>query len=223
MDKPILFNTEMVKAILEGRKTSTRRIIKNKYENANIEYFTNKYGTRLVYAQNDVPEPVKNSDGTTSHKLRAMEEIKKPFNTGDILYVRETWANTWTPDGEEGFVYKADGEPAKFPYWGNANQCKDEVWIPSIHMPRAAARIFLGITDVRAERLQDITEDASKKEGCSKITRDSYTGKFFNSDNDNYRDGFIETWDSCYKWPKCWTYNPWVWVIEFEKLDNYKI
>jgi hypothetical protein len=209
LEKPVIFNTQMVQEILKGNKTQTRRIIKNKYDNSDITFFENKYGKRLVYMQNDVPAPVKNQDGTTSHKLIAMEEVKKPCNIGDILWVRETWANTWTPDGQEGYVYKADGEPSRFPYWGNEKQCKDEVWIPSIHMPRIAARILLKVTDIRAERLQDITEDEARKEGCfmpsykdGKLIGDSVTL-------------FKILWDSIYK---NWSENPWVWVIEFEKV-----
>ncbi|MGU9358583.1 hypothetical protein ACV3Z2_14375 [Clostridium perfringens] len=165
--KPILFNTAMVRAILDGKKTCTRRLIKNKYANADIRFWGHKGKQILVYAQNDVPEPKHNSDGTTTYKLGWMEEIEKPFKVGDILYVRETWANTWTPDGEVGFVYKADGEPKDFPYWGNAKQGKHEVWMPSIHMPKEAARIFLKVTSIRAERLKDITDQGCYQEGIS--------------------------------------------------------
>ena len=202
MVKPILFNTEMVKAILENKKTCTRRIIKKKYENADIDWFENKHGKRLVYVQNDVPGPIKNPNGTTSHKLIAMEEIKKPYEVGDVLYVRETWLK-----GDDGYHYKA-----------NSTSLSEEVrkqfgykWKPSIHMPKVAARIFLKVTDVRAERLQDITEDQARREGC-----------FLPS----YKDGelvgdsvtlFKILWNNLYN---NWGDNPWVWVIEFEIVEK---
>lgn len=211
--KPILFNTEMVKAILEGRKICTRRIIKNKYENADIDWFENKYGKRLVYIQNDAPAPRKNPKGTTTHSLVAMEEIKKPCKVGDILYVRETWCDRWLPDGflqgNDRYGYKADGIPS-YGYWGNENQCKDNVWIPSIHMPKEAARIFLKVINVRAERLQDITEDQIKKEGIRKEFPPQA------------QDAFQELWDSTTKEYR-WRLNPWVWVIEFEKIEKGEV
>ncbi|RMD04926.1 hypothetical protein D9O40_00835 [Clostridium autoethanogenum] len=212
-EKPILFNTEMVQAILQGRKASTRRIIKPQPKYAlrqrNIDKGTNdwnEYGNKI--------DEVTGSNWGTGRICR--------YKPGDILYVRETWANTWTPDGEEGFVYRADGEPPEFPYWGNEKQCKDEVWIPSIHMPKIAARIFLKVTDIKAQRLQDITEDEAKAEGITeKASYDEYTQKFFNSDNDNYKYGFGKLWNSCgYKWPSSWSGNPWVWVIEFQRSEN---
>lgn len=203
MEKPIIFNTEMVTAILEGRKTQTRRIIKNKYSNADITFFENKYGKRLVYQQNDAPGPVKNPDGTTKYTLMAVEEVKKPYEVGDILYVRETWQE-WTG----GYAYKVGGD------YPQSNIGK---WKPSIHMPKDAARIFLKITDVRAERLQDISEEDAKLEGATKATFDFYFGKFSHgADTDNYKDGFHELWNMCYAWPKSWPNNPWVWVVEFE-------
>ncbi|APM39411.1 hypothetical protein [Clostridium kluyveri] len=207
--KPIIFNTKMIKAILESRKTQTRRIIKEYIpEDAKWGYtfFTPKHHVsfRGIF------------DGQYGEKF-----YKLPYWIGDILYVRETFANTWTPDGKEGFVYKADGEPSKFPYWGNANQCKDEVWIPSIHMPKKAARIFLKVTDIKVQRIQDITEDEAKKEGIKeKASYNHYSQKFFNGLDDNYKYGFGKLWDSCgYKWPNSWSGNPWVWVFEFEKID----
>ena len=94
------------------------------------------------------------------------------YDVGDILYVRETWADTWTPCGQEGFVYRADGEPERFPYWGNASLLKDEVWRPSIHMPREAARIFLRVTGVRVERVQEITGRDVLAEGVARLIGD---------------------------------------------------
>lgn len=206
MEKPILFNTAMVQAILEGRKTSTRRIIKGNIPNDAEWGFTFFTPKRNVSFRGTF-------GGQYGEKF-----YKPPYWIGDILYVRETWANTWTPDGEEGFVYRADGKPPEFPYWGNEKQCKDEVWIPSIHMPKIAARIFLKVTDIKAQRLQDITENESRAEGIiEKASYDEYTQKFFNSDSDNYKYGFGKLWNSCgYKWPNSWSGNPWVWVIEFQ-------
>lgn len=87
-------------------------------------------------------------------------------------------------------------------------------------MPKAAARIFLKVTDVKVQGLQDITEEDALKEGVTeKIGYDSYTGKFLDrGELNSYINGFHKLWDSCgYMWPKCWSYNPWVWVIEFER------
>ncbi|MDU4954010.1 MAG: hypothetical protein E6X21_17000, partial [Clostridium sp.] len=103
MEKPILFNTDMVRAILEGRKTCTRRVIKNKYDNADITFFENKYGKRLVYMQNDTPKDIIHEDGSRTCHLKAYEEIKKPYEVGDILWVRETWTKLYKVDAN-GFT-----------------------------------------------------------------------------------------------------------------------
>ncbi|MGU8992735.1 hypothetical protein [Clostridium perfringens] len=236
--KPILFNTAMVKAILEGKKTCTRRLIKNKYTNADIKFWEHKGKKILVYAQNDVSEPIHNSDGTTTYKLGWMEEIAEPFKVGDILYVRETWANTWTPDGDVGFVYKADGEPKDFPYWGNVKQGKHEVWIPSIHMPKEAARIFLKVTSVRAERLKDITDEGCLNEGIREFTKDGVVKKYDTEPNMHTwekmprtpREAFEKLWNSTLQlkgkwngWKNLFEYNPWVWVIEFKQIENNEV
>ena len=236
--KPILFNTAMVKAILEGKKTCTRRLIKNKYTNADIKFWEHKGKKILVYAQNDVSEPIHNSDGTTTYKLGWMEEIAEPFKVGDILYVRETWANTWIPDGDIGFVYKADGEPKDFPYWGNVKQGKHEVWIPSIHMPKEAARIFLKVTSVRAERLKDITDEGCLNEGIREFTKDGVVKKYDTEPNMHTwekmprtpREAFEKLWNSILQlkgkwngWKNLFEYNPWVWVIEFKQIENNEV
>lgn len=145
--KPILFNTEMVRAIQNGTKTVTRRIIKPKYTNTEIILKNGKAFETL---------------GTPITTV----EIKLPYQVGDILYVRETWyyEESWhdltagEPDLPSGryshrYVYRAD----------NPNYLVDvgvgiHGWKPSIHMPKEAARIFLRVTGVRVERLQDITE-----------------------------------------------------------------
>lgn len=122
--KPILFNTDMVRALLAGRKTVTRRVVK--------------------------PQPDEHLT-TGENALELLAEACAPYRPGDLLYVRETW----TQDGDV-YRYKA----------GFCDQ--NRKWRPSIHMPKEAARIFLRVTDVRVERLQDITElDILEKEGLS--------------------------------------------------------
>lgn len=218
--KPILFNTEMVKAIIEGRKTVTRRVIKNKYTSANIEWFENKYGKRLVYMQNDTPPDVIHEDGSRTCHIKTCEEIKRPYKVGDILYVRETW---WEGDiigsndeiDERGVVlYAADG------YIKENLDYETIKWRPSIHMPKKYSRIFLRVINVRAEMLQDITTEEILKEGV--IQR-------FPNVNDEYtldvlRGGFIGLWNSTIKDSDYNNYaykaNPWVWVIEFERIEE---
>lgn len=214
--KPILFNTEMVKAILDSEKTCTRRIIKGVPRN----YEPLGY---VLYPKDD-KELGKLAFGG---KGANVYYIKPPYKVGDILYVRETWANTWTPDGEEGFIYKADGKPKEFPYWGNANQCKYEVWIPSIHMPKEAARTFLKVTSVKVERLQDITDEGCYQEGISgtsfydEAEHIQIAGIGLNDSLE--RAAFSLLWNSTVKKNdsvNLYKSNPWVWVINFEKIEK---
>lgn len=182
MIKQILFNTDMVRAILDGRKTVTRRVAK--------------------------PQPKKEVD-----KI-ALERFHKPYRPGDILYVRETW----TQDGDV-FRYKA----------GFYDQ--NRRWHPSIHMPREAARIFLRVTDVRVERLQGITESEAEKEGLryfDDICQDrDWHPSFYDPDsggNPSTVAGFSRLWDCTIKKADRalygWEANPWVWVIEFERISR---
>lgn len=205
--KPILLNTEMVRVILDGRKTATRRVVRKKYSNSELTMFTNKYGTRLVERQNDVPEPVAfiGEDGVkrTRYSMASYAECKPPYQPGDILYVRETFAKNCCGTGWP-WLYKASPE---------YNEYEPDGWHPSIHMPKEAARIFLRVTEVRAERLQDITENEVKKEGYpfSEITGDKL-------------DDFAFLWNSTVKPADRdkygWSTNPWVWVIEFERCEK---
>ena len=140
--KPILFNTEMVRAILEGRKTVTRRLVK--------------------------PQPPGGVDGLHQIDGRGRWrsfgddvwfEIPAPCQPGDILWVRETWSQVYIR--QKRYLYKADadrgvGEGANLPIR----------WHPSIHMPQEAARVFLRVTDVRVERLQTMTHKDAEQEGC---------------------------------------------------------
>jgi hypothetical protein len=183
--KPILFNTEMVRATLDGRKTTTRRVIKPQPE---------QFGKAFAY-----------KDGIYSTNGLAKSA---PFQKGDILYVRETFCSAY--DGEAYFYFadKCTSREKK-----KLLDYNDVRWRPSIQMPKEAARIFLRVTDVRAERLQDMTENEVKKEGYpfSEITGDKL-------------DDFAILWNSTVKHSdRCkygWNANPWVWVIEFERCEK---
>jgi len=188
--KPILFSTEMVQAILDGRKTVTRRKIDRDITNfCDVEVD----GILLDY---------QNCHGDFINPIDLCR-----YRKGDILWVRETWSehqeyynNSAKVFAEPHYIYKADGVYAN-------------KWRPSIHMPKEAARIFLKVTDVRVERLQDITEEDAITEGMSKTLVD---GVIFISAKGN----FHVLWDSLnIKRGYGWEDNPWVWVIEFERVD----
>lgn len=196
--KPILFKPEMVQAILRGQKTETRRLI--------------KAGNHKVLGGQDYFNGIEHVYGA---ETQGGGVIVAPFQKGDVLWIRETWAfwpcvtcgerdtcaekpaSMETADGEtEGcFLYRADGETPIFR--------SGQIWRPSIHMPRQAARIFLRVTEVSAARLQEITEEEARREGCGDPKR------------------FPELWDNTIKNRAVdgWLGNPWVWVIRFERCE----
>lgn len=232
--KQILFNTDMVRAILDGRKTVTRRRVKYKYSNTEMRMRTDKYGTRLIEIQKDVEGETygRNPDGTTWHKLLGYIEPNSPYKKGDYLYVRETYKRNM--DGYSGidfggYIYKADCR----------SNFKDSYnpWHPSIHMPKEAARIFLRVTDVRVERLREITETQTEEEGFQfdppclhMVDRNNYCvwdGPC--TSNIKYCDMSMGElfgkvlWNPTIKKSELdrygWDANPWVWVIEFERVE----
>lgn len=232
--KPILFNTDMVRAILDGRKTVTRRVIK---EPKNFMFD----GETSFFPVGKHCEKYLHMDCVNVYDS-AVRYIRCPYRVNDILYVRETWC--WEPCWDCGMDTEehncCDESATKFfnhnkREWGcycYKASCEDneypsvDTWHPSLHMPKEAARIFLKVTDVRVERLQDITEEQAKAEGaiqCYEVLRTG--GPVIYQANDNkgyYAIGFKGIWNStikksdldCYGWDA----NPWVWVIEFERM-----
>jgi hypothetical protein len=207
-EKPIIFSTEMVRAILEGRKTQTRRVIKN------VD-ITNSFDVDVdgsVYAY---------CCPATGDSFKPWEIA--PWEKGDILWVRETWAklnHNYKPDYNGNiFIYKADHI--------TGNDGPDIIkWRSPIHMPRKAARIFLKVKNIRVERLQAITEDDAEAEGAINwICQQHNNGTWI----DNAMRGaacakpkraFALLWNSIHeKRGYGWETNPWVWVIEFEKVE----
>lgn len=216
--KPILFNTEMVRAILDGRKSCTRRIVKGFIPNNAVWGYTAF-----------TPKGCISCRGTFADGY-GEKFFKPPYQPGDILYIRETWERfeCWNCDGDErGNCPK---EPKKsvldktcgcYMYRATDEISGDAKWHPSIHMPKEAARIWLKVTDVRVERLRDITGLSVQKEGIE-VEPNECAGKF-----DFVSELFLlfqRLWDStikksdldCYGWDA----NPWVWVIEFERCEK---
>ena len=225
--KPILFNTEMVKAILEGRKTCTRRIVKPQPKSKLCYTFAGGSCGTWGY-----PSPSDHEIWGKEYRLPnditkedLVKRWKPPYHTDDILYVRET---VWQ---KIGYYLDVDGETK--PSWYNefryvASDEKPETgwnysWAkrPSIHMPKEAARIWLKVTDVRVERLKDITGLSVQKEGIE-VEPNECAGKF-----DFISELFFlfqRLWDSTVKKSDLdcygWNANPWVWVIEFERCKK---
>ena len=216
--KPILFNTEMIRAILDGRKTVTRRLVKpqqligilpDKCNNGTPEEFLKekKYMFKPYCDMTD-EELIKTA-------------YNPPYQPGDILYVRETWSPIY-PDKESnevcGYIYKKDSLEEydnRYPdgedyQWGGK-------WRPSIHMPKEAARIWLKVTDVRVERLQEIAIDGIRNEGLSSMAVHA-------GDMEIAMEEWKNLWNSTIKKSDLdrygWDANPWVWIIEFERCEK---
>lgn len=198
-ERPVIFNGEMVRAILDGRKTQTRRVINPQptlSERTGFNWNGAAYGIGSTYR-----DTVRNF--ANCFKVCPFGQV------GDRLWVRETW----TPesiDAEEG-SYSPD-------YRATANgQPLDGRWTPSIHMPRWASRIMLEITAVRVERLNDISHDDANAEGCC-YGRGGGVPDFAVTPADH----FPTLWASIYG-EDSWGANPWVWVIEFKQVSAREV
>ena len=211
--KPILFNTEMVRANLDGRKSCTRRLMKPQPQSKLCYTFagsdTGTWGYPDKTAHEIWGEEYKLQDDITKDELN--KRWNPPYHTDDILYVRETWKKA-----PNGYYY--------YESWQRNDIADVTKWKPSIHMPKEAARIWLKVTDVHVERLQEITEDGAKAEGAID------NRGFIHSPENEYdsihtaREHFIEIWNNTIKKSDLdcygWDVNPWVWVIEYERCEK---
>ena len=237
--KPILFNTEMVRAILDERKTCTRRVIKPQPDEKHT------YPLGFVTDSTDKKKEVGCFGFAANEYGGSIQYVKPPYGyaPGDILYVRETfaWCPCWDcgfdtiPDGcrhpviydskkrEHGcYMYRASCEDNEYP--------SADTWHPTIHMPKEAARIWLKVTDVRVERLQEITPNGAESEGVGNLFYDDigYGEKNYGTEVDpEYgiaKEQFAWLWESTIKKSDIdrygWDANPWVWVIEFERCEK---
>jgi hypothetical protein len=247
--KPILFNTEMVRALLEGRKTVTRRVVKPQPKGAHdvIDYDDEEHTADLLCGNN----------GEGNAFLDWAETVKAPFWTGDILYVRETFRIDYLSNiPGAGRVQYKDGTymdirftPERYDMMRQAQ--RKPGWRPNENMPREAARIFLRVTDVRVERLQEIDgleafdegavapmpkgclppqkpdgyddwSERKKNDWLHSMARATYISKL--EFQERLIKAFRNIWDSTIK-PKDlaaygWDANPFVWVIEFERITK---
>lgn len=217
--KPILFNTDMVRAILDGRKTVTRRLVKPQpkfrlcYTFAGCNHGTWSYPRDT--AHEFWGEEYRLPDCITDEDKKMV--WKPPYNADDILYVRETWCSYHMPDGSTIYEYRASDPNGNRRPTGPEydDPCEIRKWLPSIHMPKEAARIWLKVKDVRVERLQEISGGDLIKEGID-LFQSNYVRVAF--------DEFKNLWNSTIKKSDFdrygWDASPWVWVIEFERCEK---
>ncbi|EPF3482444.1 MULTISPECIES: hypothetical protein [Klebsiella pneumoniae complex] len=218
-ERGMIFNAEMVRALLDGRKTQTRRPIKWK-QTRFTEIGEREDGSKWPWSED------------AEHACDFWHPC--PFGAvGDRIWVRETWGVVshafsddglmidWVPDRPataihempfgngyySGYaIYAADGDFT----WGDDDGYEDgrSCWKPSIHMPRAASRILLEITNVRVERLRSMSQDDARAEGVIAASGPMEVGL-----------AFRELWDSIYG-EESWKANPWVWVIKFKRIEE---
>ena len=220
--KPILFNTKMVRAILDGRKDATRRIVKGFIPDDAVWGYTAF-----------TPKGYISCRGTFADGY-GEKFFKLPCEPGDILYVRETW-QCWRAHRYEATAdvrFRAGGDDVRLQFANGNTDSIDRLdydtfvhkwfshnreWKPSLFMPKEAARIWLKVTDVRVERLQEITIDGIRNEGLSSMAVHA-------GDMEIAMEEWKNLWNSTIKKPDInhygWDANPWVWVIEFERCEK---
>lgn len=205
-ERPVLFNGDMVRAILDGRKTQTRRVIKPSVLN-------------LFNVASNVGEcsPLTMGDPVDPRSQSYYGEFSPFGQVGDRLWVRETFG-----DCGSRLVYRADSN--------DGASCSVKRWVPSIHMPRSACRLVLEITNVRVERLNSISEEDALAEGIRRTDNNFGNGPAYcdymlanlNDVAEWYNrpsDSFISLWQSIYG-AESWQHSPWVWVIEFKVVRD---
>lgn len=225
--KPILFNAEMVRAILDGRKSCTRRLVKPQPDE--------KHTYPLGFVTDSTEKKEVGCFGFGIGEYGGSIQYAKPqYHTDDVLYIRETWTEECGK-----YYYRADYDidyldPCETLSGGYPASCRNHPgcdgcmatstrihWHPSIHMPKEAARIWLRVTDVRVERLQEITAESALTEGADKYIHANGT-----LNEDQTITSFIGIWNSTIKESDIdrygWDANPWVWVIEFERCEKPK-
>ena len=206
-ERGMIFNAEMVRAILDGRKTQTRRIMKVQPENSELGL------SRII--DSSVAKEVGMYFWSLSDAC-GMKRRSKPFpcpfgEVGDRIWVRETWAEAGG-GAPELKLYRANYPEHVPSHYENVPPVDEIRWTPSIHMPRWASRITLEITGVRVERLASISDDDAGKEGYP-ANPAPYGGRM-----DKWL-WFRQLWDSIYP-DQSFKHNPWVWVIEFKRVEG---
>lgn len=237
--KPILFNTEMVRAILDGRKTCTRRVIKPQPQSRLCYTYAGSHkgcigkwtypnrGAHEFWGEEyKLPENIKDEE--------LSKQWNPPYQTDDILYVRETW-QCWRAHRYEATAdirFRAGGDDVRLQFANGNTDSIDRLdygtfvhkwfshngeWKPSLFMPKVAARIWLKVTDVRVERLQEITSEQIFREGVEVEYPHVLNGE-------EKRYAFSTLWNNTIKKSDInrygWDANPWVWVIEFERCEK---
>ncbi|MBL0879413.1 hypothetical protein [Serratia ureilytica] len=217
-ERPVIFNGEMVRAILDGRKTQTRRAISDRH-------------LHLIDVASQVGECYPLESGIDHANSQSYYREHCPFGqVGDRLWVRETFMDLTgtgieaTTGKFEGFAYRADTPAGSY-----GDEVRKEYglkWTPSLHMPRKACRILLKITAVRVERLNDISEEDAKAEGVKPAgdMLPDYPDTFLTPKGDfaTAKVAFQRLWQSIYG-EESWAANPWVWVIEFKQVSAREV
>lgn len=197
-ERPIIFSGEMVRAILDGRKTQTRRPVKPQPDIDGM-HDCRKY-----------PMHIDDFEGGWAGNFEGeTRRIKCPYGQpGDRLWVRETWAQDPCEQSKDDWIGYLSTD--------SADELADCRIRPSIHMPRWASRITLEILDVRVERVQDLSEDDAKAEGAIFCSGDCETGM---DEFNGWICGFKNLWNTVYG-PDAWDRNDWVWVIDFRLITS---
>lgn len=203
-ERPILFNTQMVRAILEGRKTQTRRIL-----NCDHPVVTGFIPNGPYYWQGTaISKAVEQQYISTFPRL-----VKCPFGAvGNRLWVREKWRKTEI--SECGCSDNCNCNFGRYDYFASSNDT-DAKWKPSIHMPRSACRLILEITNIRVERLNDISQIDSIREGCHGLHEHDLGDETKASPKEQFK----ALWQEI-NGTDSWAKNPWVWVIEFRVIEG---
>ncbi|EMZ3531607.1 hypothetical protein ABDI71_001856 [Enterobacter hormaechei subsp. hoffmannii] len=219
-ERGMIFNSDMVRAILDGRKTQTRRIIKDCTVGRDpISKFI-QIGKKFIgcYPE-DVPELIRECCpyGVPGDRIWVRETFQGPlFDFEQMEAYQEDSSKFKKP---EFCVYKADGKPA--PEFFDADDNLHCGWRPSIHMPRWASRITLEITGVRVEQLKSISEEEARSEGIARL-REGFWKHYqpgWTQHQLSARGSFATLWDSIYGFGD-WDRNPWVWVVEFKRIEG---